>query len=233
MICPRCHKDMRAYRVDGHLGKEVDVDVCIPCQSIWFDAQEHLQLTPGATLTLFRVIGENVSRPQWQDRDLTYCPRCKGQLRRIQDIQRNTHFEYRRCPNLHGRLESFFDFLKEKDFIKPLLPNQIAELRKYAHTVNCSNCGAPVDLAANAHCSHCGSPLTMLDLDQADRLIEELKQAEVDRKTIDPSWPLAVAMAKRQSEAEFRDLGRRHGSDADQVDLIEHGFSALMRLMKS
>ena len=105
MICPRCKKAMRAHRVDGHLGKQVEVNVCVPCQSVWFDAHEHLQLTAGAVLTLFRVIGENVARPQWQDRDLAYCPRCKGQLRRTQDIQRNTHFEYFRCPNQNGRLE--------------------------------------------------------------------------------------------------------------------------------
>lgn len=225
---------MRAFRVDGYLGKDVAVDVCVPCQSIWFDAREHLQLTPGATLTLFRVIGENVSRPQWQDRDLAHCPRCKAQLRRTQDIQRNTHFEYFRCPNQHGRLVSFFDFLKEKDFVKPLLPQQIAELRKYAHAVNCSNCGAPVDLAVNAQCTHCGSPLTMLDLDQADRLIDQLKHAESDRTTIDPAWPLAVERARRDTEAAFRGIEQRHGSgDSDALDLVSEGLSALMRLIKS
>ena len=223
---------MRAFRVDGYLGKDVDVDVCVPCQSIWFDAAEHLQLPPGATLTLFRVVGENVSRPQWEDRDLAHCPRCKGQLRRIQDIQRNTHFEYYRCPNQHGRLESFFDFLKEKSFIKPLLPHQISELRKIAHAVNCSNCGAPVDVAANARCSHCGSPLTMLDLDQADRLIEQLKNAETDSKAIDPAWPLAVARARRDTEAAFKNIERRHGND-DAFDLVGEGLNALMRFIRS
>ena len=225
---------MRAHRVDGHLGKQVDVNVCVPCQSVWFDAHEHLQLTAGAVLTLFRVIGENVARPQWQDRDLAYCPRCKGQLRRTQDIQRNTHFEYFRCPNQHGRLESFFDFLKEKDFVKPLSPHQIAELRKIAHAVNCSNCGAPVELAVNAQCSHCGSPLTMLDLDQAERLIEQLKQAESDSKTIDPSWPLAVAAARLETEKTFRALGPRQAREENELrDLVGDGLGVLMRFINS
>lgn len=224
---------MHPHRVDGYLGREVDVDVCVACQSIWFDAQEHLQLTPGATLTLFRVIGENVSRPQWEDRDLAHCPRCRAQLRRTQDIQRNTHFEYFRCPNQHGRLESFFDFLKEKNFVKPLSALQIAELRKYAHSVNCSNCGAPVDLRVNAQCSHCGSPLTMLDLDQADRLIEQLKQADAGSKTIDPSWPMAVEQARRQTEATFKVLEMRHGGDQSEIfDIVGEGLGALMRLFK-
>jgi Zn-finger nucleic acid-binding protein len=225
---------MRAYRVDAQLDREVDIDVCMPCQSIWFDVQEHLQLTPGATLKMFHVIGENVARPAWQDKDLAHCPRCRAQLRRTQDLQRATRFEYYKCPNLHGRLTSFFDFLKEKDFIKPLLPQQIAELRKYAHAVNCSNCGAPVDLAANAHCTHCGSPLTMLDLEQADRLIEQLKGADHAR-VIDPALPLALAKAKRDTELIFRTLESRHtyARDDDSLDLVGIGFTALMRLIKS
>ena len=224
---------MRAHRVDGYLGREVEVDVCVPCQSIWLDAREHLQLTPGATLTLFRVIGENVARPSWQDRDLAHCPRCRAQLRRTQDIQRNTHFEYYRCPNQHGRLVSFFDFLKEKDFVKPLLPQQIAELRKQTNAVNCSNCGAPVDVAANAKCAHCGSPLTMLDLDQAERLIAQLTQAAAG-KPIDPAWPLAVERARRDGEAAFRSIAERHGrDDAEIIDLVGDGLGALMRLIKN
>ena len=223
---------MRAYRVDGNLDKDVDVDVCMECQSIWFDAHEHLQLTPGATLKLFHVIGENVARPVWQDKDVAHCPRCRAQLRKTFDLQRATRFEYYRCPNQHGRLTSFFDFLKEKDFIKPLLPHQVAEIRKYAHSVNCSNCGAPVDLVANAHCSHCGSPLTMLDLDQADRLIEQLKAAD-HPKTIDPALPLALAKAKRDTELIFRAFETRHQWDENQsLDLVGAGFTALMRLIK-
>ena len=224
---------MRAHRLDGYLGREVDVNVCVPCQSIWFDTQEHLQITPGATLTLFRVIGENVARPAWQDRDLAYCPQCRAQLRRTQDLQRNTHFEYYRCPNQHGRLISFFDFLKEKSFIKPLLPAQVAELRKYVHAVNCSNCGAAVDLAANAHCAHCGSPLTMLDFDQADRLIAELRQADTDAKQpIDPSWPLAVERARRDTEAAFRGIKAHEWHDPDSHDLVGAGLNALIRLIR-
>jgi hypothetical protein len=226
---------MRAYRVDGHLEREVDVDVCLPCQSIWFDALEHLQLTPGATLTLFRVIGENVKRPSWQDRDLAYCPRCHGQLRRTQDLQRNTHFEYFRCPNQHGRLIAFFDFLKEKDFVKPIEPAQIAELRQYVRTVNCSNCGGAVDLAANAHCTHCGSPLTMLDLAQAERLIDQLKQqADAAKKPVDPDLPIALARARQQAESAFSAGERLSWQHDDETgDLVGAGLRALMRLIKN
>ena len=159
---------MRPQSLDGHMGREIEIDLCQPCQSVWFDARENLQLTPGATLTMFRIIGEHVSRPSLEDRDIAKCPRCHAQLRRTQDMQRSTRFEYFRCPNHHGRLTTFFDFLKEKDFIRPLTPQQIAELRKNVQIVNCSNCGAPIDLAKRSDCEHCGSPLSMLDLQQAE-----------------------------------------------------------------
>lgn len=232
MNCPRCRKEMRPYRLDGYLGREVDVDVCLPCQSIWFDTQEHLQLAPGATLALFRVIGENVARPSWQDRDLAYCPQCHAQLRRTQDLQRNTHFEYFRCPNQHGRLTSFFDFLKEKNFVKPLSPQQVVDLKKHLASVNCSNCGAPVDLVANAHCAHCGTPLTMLDFEQAEKLVEQLKADDRTGKPIDPGLPMALALARQQAESVFTraDAGGWRGSGSD---LIEDGFRALMRLIRN
>src|SRR5687768_17604092 len=168
---------MQPQTLDGHMDRAIEVDICDPCQSIWFDARENLQLTPGATLMMFRVIGEHVTRPAVQDGDIAKCPRCKAQLRRTQDMQRNTRFEYFRCPNHHGRLTTFFDFLKEKDFVKPLTPQQIAELRKNIQTINCSNCGAPIDLAKASDCGHCGSPLSMLDMHQAERTIAQLREA--------------------------------------------------------
>ncbi len=119
---------------------------------------------------MFRLIGERVARPAPEDRDLAKCPRCGAQLRRTQDMQRATRFEYFRCPNDHGRLITFFDFLKEKDFVKPLTPHQIAELRRNVESINCSNCGAPVDsrrrgptaviAARRCRCSTCSTPST-------------------------------------------------------------------------
>ena len=185
---------MQPQALDGHMGREIEIDLCVPCQSIWFDARENLQLTPGATLGIFRVIGEHVSRPAPQDRDIAKCPRCNAQLRRTQDMQRSTRFEYFRCPNEHGRLTTFFDFLKEKDFVKPLTPQQIAELRKNVQIINCSNCGAPVDLAKGSDCAHCGSPLSMLDMQQAERLIRAAARRRSARQA-DRSGPAPRARA--------------------------------------
>jgi len=234
MNCPRCGAAMEQHTLDGHLGRTIDVDLCEPCQSLWFDGKENLQLTPGATLAIFRAIGEHVRKPEPSDAELVKCPHCKARLRRTQDLQRATRFEYFKCPNNHGRLTTFFDFLKEKDFIRPLTPPQIAELRKNVQIINCSNCGGPIDLAKAAACAHCGSPLSMLDMNQAERLVEQLRAADSGSKTIDPALPLALARARVETEAAFKGLPghdpwREHWSG---LGLVGAGLTELIRLLK-
>jgi len=228
---------MQAHGFDGHTGREIEIDLCVPCQTIWFDGRESLQLTPGATLATFRLIGENVGRPSPQHRDIVRCPRCSAQLRRTRDLQRSTRFEYFRCPNNHGRLTTFFEFLKEKDFIKPLTTQQVTELRSSVQAINCSNCGAPIDLARRADCEHCRSPLSMLDLQQAEKLVAQLRDAEAGRtsKAVDLALPLALARARRETEAAFRGIPghRPWDTDVSSLGLVGAGLAALMTLLKT
>ena len=196
---------MEEATLDAHLGRRTAIDICHVCHAFWFDAHESVTLTPGSTLTLFRIIGEKITRPARSNGDLAKCPRCKSRLRRTRDIQRNTRFEYLSCPHSHGRLTTFFDFLREKDFIRPLTPQQIDELRRNVGSVNCANCGAPVDLTTGAACAHCGTPLSMLDVKQAEKLVEQLQKAEDRaRQPVDPSLPLELARVRRQTEHKFR-----------------------------
>lgn len=224
---------MESHTVDGHLGRSVSIDLCEPCQSIWFDARENLQLTPGSTLRLFRVIGEHIARPHIPDGDTAKCPRCKARLRRTQDLQRATRFEYFRCPNAHGRLTTFFDFLKEKDFVRPLTPRQVAELRKNIQSVNCSNCGAPIDLSKASDCAHCGSPLSMLDMKQAETLIAQLRAADRE-PPVDPALPLALARARREADEAFKGLPRDSVwlEDGFSFGLVGAGLVGLVRWLK-
>ena len=207
--CPRCAAPMEEQTFDAHLGRAVAVDICFSCQAFWFDARESISLTPGATLALFRLMGDRLGKAVVSARAVTYgdtakCPRCRTRLRRTSDMQRATRFEYWRCPQDHGRLTTFFDFLREKDFIKPLTPQQVAELRRNVQTVNCSNCGGAVDVTTGAACAHCGSPLSMLDLLQAERLIAQLQKAESRASPpVDPTLPLQLSRARREVEIAF------------------------------
>ena len=226
---------MQEHTFEGPLARAVVIDLCAPCQSFWFDGRESLQLPPAATLSLFRIIGERAARPELRDADVAKCPRCSGRLRRTQDMQRATRFEYFKCPNEHGRLISFLQFLKEKDFIKPLTSTQIAELRQHVRMINCSNCGAAIDLAQGSACPHCRSPLSMLDLTQAEKVVEQLRRADRTGQPVDPALPIELARARREVEAAFSGVpGQRTWfADVSASGLVNAGLHVLTRLLKS
>jgi hypothetical protein len=236
MTCPICGAPMAAQTLDGHLGTSVTIDLCFPCQVFWFDTKESLRLSPGAVLTLFRAIGERAmdgaarapagARPS--------CPRCQVRLFPTHDRQRNTPFQYLRCPKDHGRLITFVEFLREKDFIRPLSAQQIAELRQSVQVVNCSNCGAPIELANSSACGHCGSPLSMLDLKQTSALVATLREADRPDRPIDPTLPLRLERARREVEASFAGFEHHESwfGDVTRGGLVGAGLSALARWLK-
>jgi hypothetical protein len=151
----------------GNSGKSITIDMCLPCQVFWFDTHESLQLSPAAILKLFQIIGDQVVVPRPAITGEPLCPHCNLHLVLTHDLQRNTKFQYMRCPWDHGRLITFVEFLREKDFIRPLSAQQIVELRQSLPSVNCSNCGASIDLSTQSTCPHCGSAISMLDLNRA------------------------------------------------------------------
>lgn len=197
---------MTALALDGHHGAQVQVDLCVHCHVLWFDKFESLQLSPASTLKLMKTIGESSAVTAAALPAVVKCPRCSTRLRLTHDLQRNTRFTYLRCAAGHGRLIRFFEFLKEKDFIRPLSGEQIAELRQHIQMLSCSHCGASIDLTAATACPHCGSALSMLDMKQPRQLLEQLRDASKPRE-VDPSLPLDLLRVKREVEASFGDPG--------------------------
>jgi hypothetical protein len=233
MNCPSCHSEMVTMTLEGHQGKSVAIDRCTPCQAFWFDKFESLQLSPAATLGLLQLIGEQKPTGPVSLAKEIPCPRCETPLRPTQDMQRNTRFNYFRCSHGHGRFIRFFEFLREKDFIRPLSPKQIAELRKRVRSVNCANCGAPVDLDVGAACNHCSSPLSMLDMEQPQRLIEQLKAAAAS-KPVDPTLPFELLKAKRHMDHLYGDVQSDPiwWDDLSSSDLIQACLSSVSRWLK-
>jgi hypothetical protein len=160
---------MDRLTLDAVLGAQLDVDVCTHCRAFWFEPFETLHLTPASTLRLFSLIAEGAGGAGAFPAT-SHCPTCGQPLRLAHDRQRNTPFTYYRCEAGHGRFMPFVDFLREKDFIKPLSPQQINELRQSVQTIHCGSCGAPIDLTRDSLCSHCGAALSMLDLSKVTRL---------------------------------------------------------------
>jgi hypothetical protein len=178
MQCPGCGETTSTVLLKDRSDADMEVDVCKGCRAFWFDQYESIRLTPGATLKLFDIMSETGGADRAL-REPMKCPRCHSGLTHAHDLQmKATPFEYWRCPHGDGHFITYLQFLKEKDFIRPLTPAQLAALRQNVQTINCANCGGPIDLAKQTVCPHCGSPLTMLDLKQIAAHVKELEQAQ-------------------------------------------------------
>ncbi len=224
---------MSAQVLEGHMGTAVEIDLCTACHAFWFDHHESLKLSPASTLELFALIGERAAGPKPAIGAPLRCPRCRSRLVLTHDRQRDTPFQYWRCGNKHGRFTTFFNFLREKHFIKPLTGPPLDELRRHVQFVNCSNCGGPVDLVHGTSCEHCGSPLSVIDMAHTETVVTQLRQASATRP-VDPALPLRLASARREVEAA---LGGDHDAAGwttlASSGLVEAGVSAISRWLRS
>jgi len=231
---------MNTLALGARLGTSLTIDLCPACRAIWFDRYEDLQLSPAATLKLFEMISEQSAAAANPWPGSTSCPRCSARLLRTHDIQRNTKFQYWRCEAGHGRLMSFIDFLRAKDFVKALTPQQVAELRQNVQTINCSNCGGTLDLGKDTVCAHCGAAISMLDLKQMAKTIEQLKAAAAGRETPanaagdDVGDALKGVPRRTVSDTDIDALiaAIRLRGGEDRPSLIETGFSLLGDLLR-
>jgi Zn-finger nucleic acid-binding protein/endogenous inhibitor of DNA gyrase (YacG/DUF329 family) len=216
---------MTPLALEGRQGTKVEIDLCAGCRGFWFDKFESLRLSPGATLKLFTLMAEPGSAGGPLPQTMR-CPRCSARLAVTHDMQNTTRFQYWQCPQSHGHFITFLDFLREKDFIRPLTAQQIAELRQNVQTVNCSNCGGPIDLAKGSVCPHCGSALSMLDMKQMAQMVAHLKEAEQPR-AVDPTLPLTLERVKLDTERQFAGVTSGSGSS-----LVEEGLRRVVQWLK-
>jgi len=230
MKCPGCSTEMTAMTLDGRSGAQVNIDVCATCQAFWFDRFESLQLSAGSTLKLMKFIGEHSSPGKPSLSAVLQCPRCATALRLAHNMQRNMPFTYWRCASDDGHFIAFFEFLKEKNFIHPLSPEQIKELRQNVQFVNCSNCGASINLESDSVCSFCHAPISMLDMKQPQRMLDQLKQA-AEPRPFDPALPMKLASAKLELETSLADHDRspEWWSDAGSYGLVQAGLNVVAR----
>lgn len=185
MNCPGCDTGMSALDFERNPTGRVSLDFCFACQVIWFDAHESLELSPRSVLEVFTAMHVKRDAARSPLPALMSCPRCQARLELTHDVQHATHFTYFRCPFAHGRLTPFFQFLLEKNFVRPVTGAELATLKAKVQTVQCSNCGAPLDLAHDVACRYCGSPVSILDPDAVTKAVRELGAAEQRAHTID------------------------------------------------
>jgi len=238
MNCPSCHQEMSQEKLAAKYGKPIELDICHPCSAFWFDQLEDLALTPDGVLHLFVVINDNRSAQRSPLATAMACPRCRQRLVLMHDMQRATRFTYWGCPSEHGHFITFFEFLREKNFIRPLSAPEIATLKQNVRTVTCSSCGAPVNVETDAVCAYCRAPLSMLDARQVETVVADLKREAAKRQTVDPALPLRLLQDKTAVERSFGDLQRAgHVSfnftlSDSSGGLVEAGLATLVALIK-
>ncbi len=173
--CPNCQTAMHLHRLPGHYGKPVEIDVCHDCNAIWFDPWESSQLSADGTVGLFQLIHERGGSASASARTLDQglrCVTCREPMRRVNDRVRSTRFVYQSCPNGHGRFTTFYNFLAEKQFVRELTRVERQRLCATVRQVQCSSCGAPVDLAREEACGYCRATVAVFDRDAARKAVD-------------------------------------------------------------
>jgi len=206
--CPSCTLPMVQRTFAGRGAAAIDLDLCFDCQGIWFDKLESAALTPGSILELFQAIREReaVAQPKPLN-DPCHCTVCRKPLALTHDFHKTTRISYLRCAEGHGRFTPFVQFLREKEFVRPLTPGEMTTLRAVVAQVRCSSCGAPIDLAQDAQCSYCHAPIEVLDGDAVAHTIAHLTAEEKARqKPMDPQAAYAALFAKERTESSPVDL---------------------------
>jgi uncharacterized protein YbaR (Trm112 family) len=239
MDCPGCSQAMSAQEFERNYARLVTLDICHPCASLWFDGLESIALSPGAVLRLFVVMNDNQPARRNPLGDRLPCPRCRKWLVLTTDMQRSTRFRYWRCPAEHGRFITFFEFLREKNFIRPLSAAEVEDLKQHVRTINCSGCGAPIDLGAGAACPYCRSPLSMLDARQIETAVQDLKHQDAKRQHakeagLDPALAARLVEDRAAVQRSFARLGDYSFSfeTSGPGGLVEEGLAAVVALLK-
>ena len=223
--CPGCGVSMQRLDFERKPVGRLELDICFDCQVIWFDQYESAQLTPGAVLELFRHVHENEAREERRLPAGVRCPVCLKALVYTQDVQRTNKIAYHRCPDGHGRLSTFFQFLREKNFVRSLSPAEVDQLKATVAQVRCSSCGAPVDLERGTACGFCRAPISILDPDAVRRTVEELGEAERARQRVDPAEAMNALLAGARFQRQRPDpIAPRSAA----LDLVNEALHMLM-----
>ena len=124
-------------------------------------------------------------------------------------------------------MSAFLQFLLEKNFIRPVSGEELAALKAKVRTIQCSNCGAPVDLQNSIACAYCHTPISILDPDAVTKAVGALATAEANRKSVDV-LALTDAMARLPPPEPSSDI-----SDTIlAVDLVAVGIGIVAALLR-
>ena len=219
---------------------DVTVDLCFSCAGIWFDRSESTRLSADAVVKLFKQIYEHRTAPAQPVAKTLACPRCAIPLELGFDLCKSGRFSYFRCKRGDGRFTPFFQFLREKHFVRSLTAAEIQRVRAEVRQINCSGCGAPVDLEQSSQCKYCHAPVSFLDPEAVEKAFRGWSEAASRRPSPEALATALLPAHFPQGEphvaARVR-LGARLlsglsglGPVAEGLDLVAIGMQAVGRL---
>ncbi|MCP5228202.1 zf-TFIIB domain-containing protein [Accumulibacter sp.] len=230
--CPSCQAPMTIQRFKRQLNGVVSLDICFPCQGIWFDEYESAQLAPAGVLELFRLLHEHQADLRQPWRDVLQCPRCRERLMHRLDSTRSGRFAYSRCPQHHGRYTAFAAFMIEKGFVRQLNGAEVAELARQVQTIRCSGCGAPVDIRRDNVCSHCRSPIVVLDPDAVQDALDNFGERASRQEHLNPHAVADALVANERAKSMRSREKRRSFLEEDISDLVLGGIETVWKLLR-
>lgn len=187
-------------------GGQVEIELCFACRGIWFDPQENLKLSPAAVVQLFKLLHAHRLDGAHALPQQLACPRCHGALVQGFDVVKSGRYITHRCPQRHGRFSTFAAFMIEKGFVRQLTGAEINDMAQRLKVINCSNCGAPVDLRTDHACPYCRSALSLLDPQAVERALVGYESAARAQSGIQvPQLADALVMLERDRQQAARD----------------------------
>jgi len=215
--CSNCAQPLSVLALEGHYGREVEIDVCERCCLIWFDTVETARLAGSGVAQLIGVIHEAMrTEPHVHAMTLAAaqrCAVCSANLNTVFNFSRFGRTSQLQCPNGHGYYQTFMLYLAEKGFVRPMLWKDVAAAA--GRQLFCANCGAGLPPRPHDACPYCQSAVGVLDparLAKAtamDRVAPEIAPNRRDQQhchacggaidpTRDASCPHCQALVRRQ-----------------------------------
>ena len=168
---------MTALSLQGRDGRSVDLDMCPPCRSIWFDALESVRLAGlGWTVLLLRLAALPPTSPSPAPQAAMSCVRCLVPLMPLRNLNRYGRFAAQQCPSCLGQLQSHSMLLANRGLFRPLMGRERAALAEEKRRLECLHCGAGLDGAAE-HCGYCKSPALVIDMPRLASALQEEESA--------------------------------------------------------
>jgi Zn-finger nucleic acid-binding protein len=213
--CPSCRQPMEAQRFTSNHGLPLELDICYPCQGMWFDRYENLKLTADSVVELFRLLHERRAEQHQPLSPELACPRCVRPLEKGFDLVRSGRYITFRCAGQHGRFSSFSSFMIEKGFVRPMTRPEVEDLAKRVGAIYCTSCGAPVDIRKDHACPYCRAAFSLLDPQAVTRALEGYAQASAKARAMQATTLVTVGdtlVATVQDRSRAAERGRQQGA---------------------